>query len=448
MLWWFAAFRPGLMSADALESWRQATEGGWIDLQPPLYTAAMWLSDTIVGSPSLLTLAQSLLLAASIAAVGRALVGLGVDRRLVIAVCAVVVCTPMVGAFSISLWKDIPFTAALLFVLARLIDLISDRAPPSSIRSVMLWSAFAVVIRQNGILVVGLVLVAVWSAVGPLRRRAAIALAVCVGVLVAAKFVAYPLLDVAPGPANSEISTFLHDVGSVAAQHPSALDDGDRALLEKVAPVDVWGGAWNRFGCTSANWQFSPEFDWRGLDGAQRRYVGLWLELLREEPTAITRNRLCVGSVAWRPDSHGVLYTVSRGIDPNGFGLRTVPVVGWWNDVGVDVLDVLDRDGVQPFVWRAPGWLYAAYAAVGVTAWRRRRPLLLLPLALPAAQQLAVAVLNPAQDARYLMAGLIAAWLLLPMAALRIARPGESSADEASLDGHAEPVELEQVVAT
>src|SRR5688572_12504794 len=78
MLVWFAALRPGLMSADSLVIWEQATRGGWYDLQPPLYTAGMWVSTKLLGSPSGLTLAQSLLLAASMAAVVRALVRFGV----------------------------------------------------------------------------------------------------------------------------------------------------------------------------------------------------------------------------------------------------------------------------------------------------------------------------------------------------------------------------------
>lgn len=454
MLWWFAAFRPGLMSGDSLDSWRQATEGDWKDLQPPLYTAAMWLSHTLVGSPSLLTLAQSLLLAASIAAVGGSLVRLGLDSRLVIAVCGIVVSTPMVGAFSISLWKDIPFTAAVLFVLARLIDLVANRlgadgpAPAATLQSIFLWSAFAVLIRQNGILVAGVVLAVVWLVARELRARAAVALVACVGVLIGAKVVAYPLLGVERGPANSEIATMLHDVASVAAQDPAALDDGDRALLETIAPIEVWAEERRRFGCTSANWQYLDAFDWDRLDGEQRRYVTLWFELLGENPWTVIKSRVCAGSIAWRPDNRGLLYTASRGVDPNEFGLRTVPVVRWWHDVGVDVLDALNRKAVQPFVWRAPAWLYMSYAVVGFTAWRRRRAILLLPLALPAAQQVAVVVLNPAQDARYLMAGLIGAWLLLPMAAVPIERRGESSAKETPLGDDAEPVQLEEVVPT
>jgi hypothetical protein len=437
MLWWFAALRPGLMSADSLESWAQATGSPWIDLQPPLYTAAMWVSDALVGSPSLLTLGQSLLLASSIVATGLALVRVGTDRRIVVPLCAVVVCTPMVGAFSVSLWKDVPYTAALMFVVARLIDLAGaraagdDLAARSLLRPIAAWSALGVGLRQNGILVVSVLFVILWACLPSLRRRAVSGLLVSIAVLAVMRLVAYPLLDVQGGPANSQVSTFLHDVASVAGRDPGALDDGDRALLERVAPVQVWGDAWRRFGCYSANWQYSLEFDWRRIDGRQRDYVRLWLELLRENPRAVVGNRGCAGAVAWRPDNHGVLYTVSRGIDGNDLGLRTVPVVSGWNDMAVDVLDALDDPDVQWIAWRAPGWLYLTYVVVGAAAWRRRQPSLVLPLALPVSLQLSVAVLNPAQDARYLVAGLLAAWLVLPLASAPLgARATTADAEE------------------
>lgn len=434
MLWWFAAFRPGLMSADSLESWAQATGGTWVDLQPPIYTAAMWLSDALVGSPSLLTLGQSLFLAAGIAATGRAVVHAGADRRLVVGLCAAVAATPMVGAFSVSLWKDIPYAATLLFVLARLVDLAAARAAaddPSArlaLRSMVAWAALSVVIRQNGIVVAVLVLGALALALRDLWRPLAIGVVACVATLGVAKFVAYPLLDVQPGPANSEVSTLLHDIASVAARDPGALDAGDRELLAVVAPVEVWRDAWLRFDCYSANWQYDPRFDWRLVDGHQSEYVRLWAELLRENPRAVTGNRLCAGAVAWRPDNHGVLYTVSRGIDPNALGLETVPVVQAWNDTAVDVLDALDDPDVQWLAWRAPGWLYLTYGAVGLAAWRRRQALLVVPLALPAAVQVSVAALNPAQDARYLVPGLLAAWLLLPLAGVSLRAPVAPSA--------------------
>ena len=79
----------------------------------------MWVSTTLFDSPSLLTLGQSLFLAAGIVAVARSLLRLGANRKAVYGVTAVVAVSPMVGAFSVSLWKDIPYGAAFLLISAR-----------------------------------------------------------------------------------------------------------------------------------------------------------------------------------------------------------------------------------------------------------------------------------------------------------------------------------------
>ena len=132
----------------------------------------------------------------------------------------------------------------------------------------------------------------------------------------------------------------------------------------------------------------------------------------------VARNRLCVGAVAYRPDNEGALYTVSRGIDQNPDGLRTVPISDRLHERAVSLLDRLDENDVQSWAWRAPGWIYLAYVVFAVVAVKRRRWILLLPVLPLAMLQLSVLPVNPAQDARYMFPGLILAVLLLPGLAL------------------------------
>jgi len=305
-----------------------------------------------------------------------------------------------------------------------------------AVRGVTVWSIAATIVRQNGILVVAIALVVMIIALPGLRRRVFVGLLLCVVTLVGLRVAVYPLLGVLSGPPNMEVFSMLHDIGAVAARDDDALEPDEIELLERVAPLEQWTAEWTRFGCASVNWQWSAPFDrWTALDGLQTRVVTLWAEVSLENPRAVVANRLCVGAVGWRPDNAGQLYTVSRGIDPNSLGLVTDPMIGGLNDVGRDVLAALDRPWIQWLVWRAPPWIYAAYLVIGVTAWRRRQLPLLLPLLLLASLQLAVTALNAAQDARYMMPGLLLAVLLLPLATVdvrRTIRDGDRS--DATLD--------------
>ena len=273
MLLWYAAFRPGLMSSDSITVYSYAVHGGWVDYHPPAYIAAMWLSASVLGSPSLLTLAQSLLLAAAIVAVARSLLRLGVHRFAVYGATAVVAILPTVGAFSISLWKDVPYAAAFLFLGARVIDLTRARliadtdAARSAAWSICCWSCLAVVMRQNGILLVGGLAVVLWIISKAQRRQMVAVLVIPVALLLVLKVVVYPVMGVASSGAQPPLELQLHDIADAAARHPAMFTDADRAFLDTMAPFDVWATSYAGFGCWSAAWQWDSRFDWSKLDG-------------------------------------------------------------------------------------------------------------------------------------------------------------------------------------
>lgn len=436
MLGWYAALRPGLMSADSLEIWRQATQGNWVDLHPPLYTFAVWLSSLVVHDPSLVTLGQSLFVAAAIVAVARAVRRLGAPASAVAVVTGAVAVSPMLGTFAMSVWKDVPYTAAVLLVAARVIDLASFRLAGEgedgsrTLRSLTLWLAVAVAFRQNGILLAFVLLAVLVVVLGDRRRAVALAAAVVVVVFVLLKVAVYPIAGVTASPAQASLAMFMHDIAAVARSNPEGFEPDDRVLMDRIAPFAVWRAQSARFGCASANWEWLPEFAWTRVEGRADDYLRLWRETLTEQPRRVLANRLCVGAIAWRPDSQGVLYTVSRGIDANGFGLETKPIVGGLDRAAADVLDATDRPAVQWLLWRGPPWIYASWIAVVLAAVRRRRAVVLLAALPSAALQLSVLPVNPAQDARYMFAGILLGALLLPVGLGR--KPGTPTSPPAT----------------
>lgn len=423
MVCWYAALRPGLMSEDSLSVWRQATGGDWVDLHPPLYTAAMWLSASIFDHPGLLTLGQSLFLAASVVAVALSLLRLGAPVRAVWFATGALAVSPMLGLFSISLWKDIPYTAAVLLASARVIDLASvrlrgqgDEVVPT-MRALTLWLVVATLFRQNGIIFAAVVLSVLMLILRGQRRSVAGAGGIVVLAFVLLKVVVYPAAGVERSPAQASLAMFMHDIAAVARTDPSVFDPADRSLMGTVAPFDTWRMRSERFGCASANWEWGPEFTWARVEGRADDYLRLWAEVLGERPWRVVSNRLCVGAIAWRPDTVGSVYTVSRGIDSNDFGLRTDPVFEGLDNAARSVIDVTDTPSVEWILWRGPPWIYASWVALGIAALRRRRVVVLLAGLPSLALQISVFPFNPAQDARYMFAGLLLGVLMVCLAA-------------------------------
>lgn len=426
MLGWLAAFWPGLLSPDSYWVWEQATKGAWVDLQPPAYTALMWTSLRF-GSPVLLTLGQSLLLAASIVAVARAILRLGISARIVIPVAVLLTITPMVGAFSISLWKDIPYSAAVLFTGARVIDLVearladNQRGARRALAMIAFWLSISMLMRQNGFLMAGVLFAILLAALPGLRRRVvATGLAVLL-VFGVVKLALYPAVGIQPLAESGRMSSVFHDIAALAAKDPEFFSKADRRLLAEVAPFAKWRTVLAlNYGCSNQNWLFDPAFDVGRVNEKTSKWYSLWFRLFKEHPIAVIDNRLCSGSIAWNIENVGPQYSVEReNVNGKSLGLETDPLWDKLNFRGVRILERLDQPGIYQWVWRAPIWIYLADLAVVVAAIRRRRRLVLLIATPMLAQQLSVAFISPAQDARYMFASLMLGVLLLPIAFIR-----------------------------
>ncbi len=430
-LWWLA-FRPGIMSADSLGVWQQVVTGEWHDIHPPLYVAVMWLSNLVFDSPSGLTVGQQVFLASGIAGVSFSLIRLGTSRSLTWAIAAAVSMTPMVGAFSTSLWKDVPYTAAYLHAGGAVIEIVRLRLTESRsidrLRLPLIWLGGASIglvhWRQNGILTMTGIAILLFLVYSGVRRVVAIGWGVLLVTVFLTKAVVYPLVGVQSSPPELEVASLLHDLAAVAYHHPEVFDADDREVLESLAPFETWRSG---YVCYSLDrLYYRSGLDYSRMSSVRDDIVVEWRETILEASRTIVGHRLCAGSVAWRPMAVdrivSVQYKVSAGIDENDLGLRTVPVSDTLHDKGVKLINWATDHRREWYLWRAPAWIYGVYACLVAIAARYRRPILLtigVPLV---AQQASVIAINPSQDARYMMGPLMLSWLLVSLVSLLVGR--------------------------
>src|SRR5438309_12112541 len=114
LLWWFALL-PGGMSYDSFNSWAQIKgQLHWASHHPPPFTAMFWLTSLGGTTPATASLARPLLMAFALAFFATA-VGVALRSTRAVWICAgVLALAPLVGPFAVTIWKDIPETAALL----------------------------------------------------------------------------------------------------------------------------------------------------------------------------------------------------------------------------------------------------------------------------------------------------------------------------------------------
>ena len=425
LLLWFLGNRPGFMTFDSFDVWRQAVTNHWEDTHPIAYVIAMKVSQMVIGSPSLLTLAQTLYIAIALALLCRALVRAGCHRATTYAAVVIVSWLPQVGGFTITLWKDIPYTAAMICVAARVIDLFSfrlrrphDVMPRALLRSLFFHLLAAVLFRQNGVIFavfLGGLLFVVRSG---RRRGVAVMTAALFLIILMLKTAVYPAIGVERTPAEINIATFVHDIDAALVKNPEIFTDDDLAMLERAMPLSQWRGSYYCYAIIG--WYLNPSMRLTAFREDSSEYLALWRKVLREAPGTVISNRFCVSSLAWRVDQKGsgYIYTLTYGIPDNPYGFKTEPVIERLRPRMLKMLAWAEIPHRLWYTWRAPAWIYLLDLVLVAQALRFRRWVWLLPGAVPLAQQLNILVLNGSQDARYMFGAYMIAMATLPVAVL------------------------------
>jgi len=403
------AFWPGMMSYDSVNQWRQMLSGQYYDYHPAAHTLTIWLVTRVWLSPAAYALAQIGALAFTFALAMRELALAGVSRRVQMALTALFALSPVNNVMVITLWKDIPYAIALLGLFWMLLRvwrtggwwLHSRRAV--ALAAVLV--AAVALFRHNGPPVALLTLL-VFPLVG---RGVSMRQVVLIGgwalmLIVAVRGVVYSALDVKPTPPWVARQMQIHQLGAYAA-HSTQLDDADRALLERLLPLDEWR---RRYSCYTVNTlvHLSPTVRRRFFDTYVNAYTDLWLRLVVRDPATLIRHQWCLTSLIWRvmQPTDGYLYAWHKTlIDDYGkdVGLTPSSVLPGLRDLLASWLTSLERPEVVWLVWRPATYLYLTLFCVAVFC-IRHRSWHTAALAMPTiAQSLVLAMLIVSQSFRY-----------------------------------------------
>ena len=152
------AFWPGMMSADSLAQWGQVLSGSFNDHHPAFHTFTIWLLTRLSQTPAIVALAQIIALALVVGAILAFIELLGVASVWVWAACLVFAISPVNGTMVITLWKDVPYSTAMLGFTYLILRLAQSKG--NWIASVRSWivlgitAALAALFRHNGLEVI------------------------------------------------------------------------------------------------------------------------------------------------------------------------------------------------------------------------------------------------------------------------------------------------------
>ncbi|MBX6356572.1 MAG: hypothetical protein IRZ05_12040 [Micromonosporaceae bacterium] len=457
-LFWWIAFFPGLASYDTVAYVWQATTDNWITNHSVLYTALVWLSLQISGGIWLLSLAQTVAMAAGLAYAVAGLRKLGVSgRALAIAGIAVAVLPPA-ASFVIFVWKDVAFVTVQVFLLGTLARIvvakrrvpagrwIRDRQMRNLLLLVFVEFLLLALFRQNGQLMVLVSAAVATLVIAGIRLWMATAGIVAALISVVMNLWIYPAMGVTPAKSELLLAEAYGDIAVAYHERPSQFTPADLAVMTRVAPLSVWSDSAN---CYTSDTTFTAKgFSRAAANDNAGELFALWLRLVKRMPDEIIDARMCRGSIAWRitagPDRIGTVLTPLEGSRQLfGFGSRmdgnpyrsaiySDPLSDSAHKVAVFVRKATDADSFKWILWRGATWCYIGYAAVVLFVVKRREPAVLALVAVALANQLVVMVNNPAQLVRYMMGPIFLGILVLPlMFAGRTVRLGAAPAGEA-----------------
>ncbi|MFG2077275.1 hypothetical protein [Nonomuraea maritima] len=424
---WWAAFHPGLFSRDSVLYLSHTMAGPWVSDHSVVYDALMWLSFTVTGDLGAVTFAQTTAMAAALTYLAQSLKALGAPRALTTVVALLMPLAPPVGAFTVTLWKDVPFTICAVAVAGVCARVAARRAVtvPALFALGALFAALGL-FRANGFLVVGIAVAALAVVVRTARVRLLVVGGIAAALPLALNTMLFPRLGIAPASNTYVYHTAYGDIAVAYRERPELFTGPDLALLESVAPLAHWRDSGTCHTVSPLIWH--KGFSWTQADMRASELLALWRRLLVTDPATVVAARWCRGAIAWRPEQSGVTYRFSLRPDADTYvgpgKVADFPgrEVFSLRPLNAELHRAADRwltATLEPrydwMLWRGASWAYLCYAAAALAAWALRDRVVLAVAAVVAGQQVAVLVNISAQDFRYMAAPIVIGMLMVPL---------------------------------
>lgn len=202
-------FYPGLMSYDSINQWTQALTFNFNDTHPVFHTLTIWAIMKVWATPAAVAIVQMIFQSIIVGIAIHCMEKWGLRRLLVWLVIIFYAFVPTYGMIGVSLWKDVPYSVSLLWLVVLLVKII--RSNGQWLQSKLNIITFVVVLllvfmlRHNGMLPVVGVLIALVLMYKSLRK---ITVSIALSLILLVFFIKNPIyrsLDVTPSASGNLI---------------------------------------------------------------------------------------------------------------------------------------------------------------------------------------------------------------------------------------------------
>jgi SAM-dependent methyltransferase len=261
--------------------------GKFHDAHPVFHTLSNWLVTRLWLSPACVAAAQIAALSAVIGCGISSMRRAGMPRWLGVATAFVLAVLPANGTMVITLWKDVPYSIALLLLALLTLKIVLSEGAwmerPWAWLVLGLTATLVSLYRHNG-LPVALATLALLTAVFPgERRRLAQALGLCAALCFGVRGPLYERLDVVPAYPFFKFIPVLQQTASHTIRGTPITAD-EQAFLNRLYPLK--NGRWPYDPYDVVPLMVNTTFDHSLLVKEKWRLLQLWLALTWRNPSA------------------------------------------------------------------------------------------------------------------------------------------------------------------
>ncbi|QEC42200.1 DUF6020 family protein [Pseudobacter ginsenosidimutans] len=351
---WLVTFYPGILSDDSHVQWAIATgTKQWNDWHPVLHTLFNKLALLVWKNPASPVLLQIIFMSVIVSRFGCFLYRRGVSKKALYILITAFAVMPNNGILMVTLWKDIPFAAAVLWLNLVIIKLLCNdyQKKYAVVPDLAISLFFTSLFRHNGIIIFVFCLAGLLFYVWKYRNLAVLAgLALSVVMIFSFKtfFVNTPY--VIGNPASIKLVPPAKGIAAVMKYNGKL--PADAAFMDTILPHQEWLDKYNPYSpdlyMFKTKWVMLNKLDFVPAE----KVIKTYLECFKDNPRLIIWDKLLGSSIAWNVSQpEYVTFRYLTHIVRNDNGLESHSWKG-----GVEMakkyLRLSEHDGLVTILWR------------------------------------------------------------------------------------------------
>jgi hypothetical protein len=299
VVWGFflLTFFPGLMSGDSYDQWSQVVSARFNDAHPVFHSLLLWVLTRLWLSTAAVVIFHILALSLTVAWGLKVLQRYGLPNWGAWLVAGIFALSPINGQIVITIWKDIPYSTAMLLFSCMILLVVFTRGKWLEKRGMWVWlglvSALITLFRHNGLPITIFTLTLLLVIYRRYWRKVLLSFSLFLVIYLVVQYPLYNFLRVDRN-LGAKQQLFVHHIAAHMV-NGGPLTPAEQELAERIVPSSKW-----EYDCCSAVPTYtSPGYSEERNGEIAQEIRALFFRLLIKEPLVEINHQVCISSLVW-----------------------------------------------------------------------------------------------------------------------------------------------------